>query len=1445
MALENYSEFNPYTMLCMGKEIEFDDDMEFLCVDMKKSDIPYMSMFAAQDYVQDIYDLLMFNHKMFYNGKIKSHMYLLQKEMPVPGGDKIRYRNQDGYLLLGAFDKETFSLHFSTICRAAMAINCGFMKLDDILNSTVSLDEVKNKLATFNEKAGTFKYKRDQKQTDHIGKFKVIAQLDKSIEKYHNYRLYEEEDEHDGISLLQSKSKFRKHRNCVCSDASKIDQDEVWQERARLLSWRYLLEHSDRQQAIRDSLYSLGNVMLGNLCGLPEKPPNMKILDKIATGLDEGHLLMDVFKKHYNWLKFENSVRVTETKTILNLKERIAWNLTDAFLNFDFYQSRFLIIHTDDDAEKEAASIEMMDIDEVETKEEWLILQQSISKMATKMSLQGNTAEARKEAGTLYPILEKLGEGTCKPIANWLGEKGHVCRLYQNPAYSALFTDNYKMGMSMANGPVMSGSRIQQYRIIPTLTSNAMFSAGNMNALLDREGHRRLLVCCNDPMDVEPIQDAMANHFLLMAELSGVRQMSVDLILILLANIFSFTPMPNHPIIALDGPPGCGKSNVASIAKIIMTWKNDLACQTEEYITSRSRTVPDPSSRYDCVLGSCIINEWICDKACDMEKDLSTEATIFKHIYDQGKCTSQRACKMKMDGMERFTKSFDVCLDNRSMVICANGFRAAPSIMDRVCHFQVPALKVDVQSNTLEESEQQLNDAALPAHFALIRYLISEQANRDYVNMSLKACDSQKLAPSYESDLTMMRVENVLNEMGFKNLLTQRKKDMINRTALILAYYRAAFEVYGCVTKAAPVDPPNSAQKLEDYNDYLVERMTSYLANNSQQKKDMLFAERVVVDPSDILTASTLVLPLNQTEKNLLGVIAVYLMKPECMETRNGEKYFYVENVTMTSLLEEMKLHNRGILIDTLKQKLQRILDDSLRQKVPSIIRMAASGDVNRNRDRNDQIFTLFVHAQLAAELFLKEEKEVVEECLATISKYIEDIITGDEDYIPHPYANNGHEWFSQVICMRIPAHLQSAFVFLSHLQGADNKICPSDCDKIKKSTGEKAFGVHPDFANCRTKAVQSLLVKIFQKAKSENVSVPSFDVCGKFLRVDMLASRNLATDFTGLPDWMPRDEEMAKLVQRNGDGCIKIHVDIFSGGHDQVEGIVALRNHIAENHILTGTLAKDNYFTIENGKVCEEVIQNRTLITASISNMDSDSYLVENRQLYVSTRLLNRVTTIFAKEKQSAARAFVEKCICQDMTEFKSIMYFDRERVYETQRESDAIGFVSVADVTQRVHGRNLPKWETHWQSSTMRNKKTNIDVYTEVLSNLTVKHTANNKNTYSPGHGQTKLELKHLYATNTINELIETTSATTQDRNQRKDLFTKKLERNLNGMRKYVKELYCPLICNDKELACEVYHKEEDYVCNFPDRKRKHEDTSQNVSSSQKRVCFRDDED
>jgi hypothetical protein len=95
----------------------------------------------------------------------------------------------------------------------------------------------------------------------------------------------------------------------------------------------------------------------------------------------------------------------------------------------------------------------------------------------------------------------------------------------------------------------------------------------------------------------------------------------------------------------------------------------------------------------------------------------------------------------------------------------------------------------------MEENEEELNNAPIAAQFALVRYFISEQTHRDHMNLSLKAFDAKKMAPSYESELTLDKVENVLYNMGFKDTLPQRKKDMIQRIAVMLAHYRAVFEV--------------------------------------------------------------------------------------------------------------------------------------------------------------------------------------------------------------------------------------------------------------------------------------------------------------------------------------------------------------------------------------------------------------------------------------------------------------------------------------------------------------------------------------------------------------------------------------------------------------------------------------------------------------------------
>ena len=1412
MAATAYSHFNPELMLATKKDIVFHQDMEFLYLDMESADIPTYSMFQAKPYIQDIYDLIMFTHMIFKSHKISSHLYLLQREQPVPGGKLMRYANGDGYILLAAFSKEEFEIRFPTICRAAITLNNGFKTKHSMNNTSTSLDDLSSLLVPLDATQGRFFGNEGKPPKETVGHFNVIGDLDHSIENYHNYILYGE----DGTK-----------RKRVCVDETQLDSDEMWMERARLLSWKYYLTQSDRVANTRKLLLSLGHLLQRNRNGYVRSVNSIECLNELAKETDEDHPLTEMFRMHVDWLKWNHNVKQDmKGDTILDLKNRIAWDMSRD--RYDFYNKRFFMIHIDENAINQIASQKDLEVSKM-NEEEWLTLQQDVLTLFCNRIQNGMNKKIRQEAEALYPVLDNLTKNTFKPVAKSIGKE--VCQLYQDPAFQRFFEERYRTSLTSASESNMSKARKEQYDTIASLTLS--YTSGYMNTLLDKEGHRQLQVFSQDRQSVDPLQDAMANHFLRIAQISGVRQMSIELFIMLLANIWSFTPIENKPIVVLDGAPGSGKSNCADIAKIIMGHNNYHAARKENYATSRSQTVPEEGERYSCVLGTRIINEWASE---NMTNDTSVDATILKNLFDSGLCTSQRACKNKsVSGAETFKKIYDVSLDNRTIVILANGFEACWSIKDRSLIYNVPALNVNISSCSLDQKEQELNNAAIPCHFALIRYLISEQINRDSLNLSLKAFDSQKMSPNYETELTLDRVSCILNEMGFnKNMMTARKKDNITRFALILATYRATFEVYGSVWKSARPRRPTQDEKLSDYNDYLVNLMANFMKKKNQNEKDLMLAQRVVVDPSDIITASTLLFQLDRVEENLLKVITIHMTSFDQTCQHNQDTYFVIENVTLARLHKEMKTHGHGVLLESLKKRLA-ILDDKARlESVPNFKLTYDNTGINKNREKNEKLFSMYVHTEFAAKLFMTEEKEKVEECITTVTKHIMKIIAGKEEYKTYKFANQFDpkegitRWFKGHMAMRVPGHLRRAFGFLSHLPG----------DKKYIFDGFPEVGIHPDFGMCRTRAIQKILLEKFDRSSTNNENPPSFSHQEKYLSVETVKGKSFDQRLTGLPEKTNNLVMPLAVTREEAEGSsIQVHVDIFTSRFDNVEGIMDIRKQIVGKCVVTGELATDNYFLLTDCNLCTRVKMNKHVMEGTVVNTNASPLIGESEQIYITPSLLNKIDP-FVKSKKSTTQTFVEKCLCENLTDFQSVMVFDRELIYKTQREEDAISFVNVSEVAQSLPCGKLPEWETSYVAHVT--DTSNEDVYDEVLSTITVMKTPNKMFTFKPGHRKTHLALKNIYATNKLNKLIKQIDQEATNRSEKKDIFTDKLNTLISQTtNRDLKNLFYPLLLKKDRLASDVYHEKHPFLRMCVSQKKR---PAEDSDGQRKRLCISD---
>ena len=1141
MSTSAYStSFNIHLMKKTKKDIVFYQDMQFLFLDMPKSDIPTMSLYGAKKYTQDIFELILFTHKIFSNNNFLSHVYLVQREEQVTDNKMTRYTSSDGYMLIAAFSKKEFEAHFHTICHAAMAINCGFKTKKFMTNPKLTIQDMTKLLCHFNPKEGTFSTEpKTPKET--VGYFGVVCELDNSIQRYHRYKIF---------------NQYGESRMQVCTHCANMDTHYMWLERARLLSWEYYLKQSCRIQQSQQVLFS--TVKLLTQHEIPQNQGNsFKALKQAVGEIDKDHPLGQAFKMHVDWLDWDLNVKQRGTETILDIKNRIAWDISQ--YTFDFSKSRFPILHVDEAATNQLAQERGTEISDM-NEEQWLNLQTDVLSQFCQRIQNGIEDKMKEEAESMFPVLDKLDREIYKPFAKSLGAEGNVCRLYQDSIFTSFFGERYRTSMKSATSSVMSNARHLQNELVTLLTSNSMFNKGYMNSLTGKDKEKHILVYSSNRQNVDPLQDAMANYFLHMLQRSGVRQMSIELIVMLLSNIWSFTRIENKPILVLEGAPGSGKSNCASIAQLIMCWKNSWAAETEYFVHLRSHPIKEGKNRYRSVLGTRIVEQFYTLVDPRTTENLEKESNKTNRVP------------------KTFKKMYDVSLEDRTLVILSNKFDASKSLKDRSLIYKVPALNVSVRSCSLKEKEEELENAGIPSHFALIRYLISEQINRDSLNLSLKATDTQKMSPSYETELTLERVCYVLREMGFdENIMSQTTKESIVNFALILAHYRASFEVFGCVSKIANPRRPTQVETLDQYNEYLVKCMTDFMKNKTQDELDVMLAQRVLVDPSDIITASTLVLHLEHLEEILFRVLSLQIKSFGQKVEKHFEPYFVIKDMTLERLHQNLESLGHKIQLKSLKKCIQNLEVKARLETVRNFIIQYDTSGTNKYREKQQRFFNMYVHTEFAAKMFLK------------------------------------------------------------------------------------------------------------------------------------------------------------------------------------VEGVM----------------------------------------------------------------------------KKSITQRFVEKCLCENMTSLDSVLYFDRELIYQTQDERDALGFVSVSQVAQSLPEGKLPVWESSHSSESKNNSET--DVYSEVLSSLTVKETENKKLTFQAGHRETVLALKRLYATNQINQLIKNTEEIAHSTNQKEVIFREKLIQLLTStIDKHLNNLYHPLIQNEQHIASDVYHESHPLIkmcispkrlaedCDEPERKR-----------------------
>ena len=1323
--------------------IPFNSEMSFILIDIEKDDIGKDNILSSE-IIQNLIDLTTFTHLMMLSRRYETNMFLIQKKSLIPTKVKRKPIMNEGYYVLGVFAKDIFCQYFPLIVKCAIAMNNGFITKHKSLAFDYPLDKIQEDLEGFDLSLGVSgEHLKPAKCLPQIGNIVSLKQLDKHLQIYHRLR----------------------------GDLKMDDSVESWERRLEYLSPRYLFNNDRKMERIYKNLHSLGNCISNDFDNTPHNITLRTLLDQYDN-IERNNDLFQLYESHVNFYDWKNIYRqVLERETLtanenylVDLRSEIAWEIDrDHLLTFNYFHNHPLYELPD----------VYQDVNHGEDYDNVLLdamVDKNVEIIRNKMLMEDD------DDIELYPALY----GIKKLFHTWSDSyRMETCQGFQQQQMGNFFVSTYN---NLMTNTACSVTRMEQYKAVRLTTKNK-FKEGYL--VQERQPINFGRLSC----DVEPCQDMICTYLVQMAYLTGIKHLTVEMVLLLFSNIISFTPAKEKPMNVFTGPSGCGKSHVAKTVKNIVVGfgktANKFACTDEHYRTTRSGTAPPPNP-YKYVLGQKLVEEWQSNEGSGKNPYLnntSIESIMLKNSFDTGKCINNR-CKIEKNKQgSKVVHTTDISLDDRTFTFLANGFNVCSSVQNRATIIHVPDLNIRVNLTSEEKINKILVAYDVCELFALIRYHVSEEYNRENVGLTLKINESDSDVDERERELTFIRIENALDEMGFfsREILTQRKKNQIMHFAGVLANMRATLDIYASIHKDCMDNDDETRRRgggsLADYNNHFVAKMKAHLRQMNDYEKAIKYTQRVVIDPSDILCATTLVIQFTQNYKHVLSTICTKMLDPSVKETKLDEDFLLLENINMNIIMNNLKLNKARVLDESLND-IMGILEEKLTDgnKPYIIINPIKNVDIQKKNDKNYQPFNMYVNAREASILYMQDNMDKIEQCAKLVIENLTDIAKGvmacPWKKVNHLGATNGY------ITIQVPEELRTAFGYLYHFPGTATKGRYVNTIDFDSSDRHHLVDVHPDFFQARLRTLQKLLVESLGEGEE-------FDRNGYLAlhlqNTELFNGKTPVTNVTKCRNWRLDNS----LIYETNDFCYA-HVSIFSRLYDMDENVAKWRRFILENMLRRDKFAKNGYFSVQMNECPDNVVKSMEHVEKFDVGNDA-IYLKHPKELgvvFVSFVFLEEIREDKIKGKPNMAKTMIEKCLCKHLTDFKTIMFFDRETVYKTQSPLDAVSFVHVPTDDE------LPLFHTEDTISAGFNSQTG---YGECVVDINKKE-CKDRITFHENHRKRKLALKKLFGNGTILSMMSKYTD--------KKMFQNELERAISKEVEQVDKTYIPYHCVDTLL-------------------------------------------
>ena len=309
----------------------------------------------------------------------------------------------------------------------------------------------------------------------------------------------------------------------------------------------------------------------------------------------------------------------------------------------------------------------------------------------------------------------------------------------------------------------------------------------------------------------------------------------------------------------ISGACATGKTQTANAAGLIATGTgvcvNRSAFEKEDYSFIRSITA-SRTNEYERVSGTSFIEQWRGGKKSRFTSSTSIQTATLKTIWEYGVVKRQRCVKRATSKVESVT---DVVLYDKAMIILADEFHACPTLKWRLLIYHIPDCRWQNEPLDDNKTRQLLDAKRLTHYFSLTRFHISEAINRKTIGLEIKENCMTEDMDIYEIELTFKRMDQVLREMGYERMLTMSVRRQITYFAEVLSHWRAVMEVHGFSHRET--ETSFLRQLLKDKEN---------LGRLSDEQRAKMVEKRSVLDPSDLLSAATMVLNFSDHSHEVL-----------------------------------------------------------------------------------------------------------------------------------------------------------------------------------------------------------------------------------------------------------------------------------------------------------------------------------------------------------------------------------------------------------------------------------------------------------------------------------------------------------------------------------------------------------------------------------------------